>query len=65
MGSFAGMQASGWQARICQHEVDHIRGTLYVDRMHSRTFVHQSVMAMQRPELAMPLGPCKCTHALD
>jgi peptide deformylase len=31
-------QVSGWPARILQHEVDHLRGTLYVDRMQSRTF---------------------------
>ena len=29
--------ARGWPARILQHEVDHLRGTLYVDRMQSRT----------------------------
>lgn len=29
---------SGWPARILQHEVDHLEGTLYVDRMLSRTF---------------------------
>ncbi len=28
---------SGWPARILQHEVDHLNGTLYVDRMLSRT----------------------------
>lgn len=27
----------GWPARIFQHEIDHLRGTLYVDRMHSRS----------------------------
>ncbi|AUX36706.1 MULTISPECIES: peptide deformylase [Sorangium] len=31
-------QATGWPARILQHEVDHLRGTLYVDRMISRSF---------------------------
>jgi peptide deformylase len=31
-------RASGWPARILQHEVDHLGGTLYVDRMISRTF---------------------------
>jgi peptide deformylase len=31
-------RASGWPARIFQHEVDHLRGTLYVDRMMTRTF---------------------------
>jgi peptide deformylase len=32
------VDASGWYARILQHEIDHLGGTLYVDRMHSRTF---------------------------
>ena len=31
------IQASGWYARILQHEIDHLHGTLYVDRMRSRT----------------------------
>jgi peptide deformylase len=29
--------ASGWYARIVQHEIDHLHGTLYIDRMHSHT----------------------------
>ncbi|HEX3541940.1 MAG TPA: peptide deformylase [Acidimicrobiales bacterium] len=29
----------GWHARILQHEVDHLNGILYVDRMYSRTFM--------------------------
>jgi peptide deformylase len=28
----------GWHARILQHEVDHLDGILYVDRMITRTF---------------------------
>ncbi len=28
----------GWPARILQHEVDHLEGTLYIDRMMSRSF---------------------------
>ncbi|MGB8770898.1 MAG: peptide deformylase [Candidatus Korobacteraceae bacterium] len=32
------IEASGWYARILQHEIDHLQGTLYVDRMLSRTF---------------------------
>lgn len=28
----------GWPARILQHEVDHLNGTLYVDRMITRSF---------------------------
>jgi peptide deformylase len=30
--------ASGWYARILQHEVDHLRGTLYIDRMLAHSF---------------------------
>jgi peptide deformylase len=32
------IHARGWYARILQHEIDHLHGTLYIDRMHSRTF---------------------------
>lgn len=28
----------GWPARILQHEVDHLEGTLYLDRMKTRSF---------------------------
>jgi peptide deformylase len=31
------IKASGWHARILQHEVDHLAGALYVDRMRSVT----------------------------
>lgn len=31
----------GWPARILQHEVDHLEGTLYIDRMRSRSFSTQ------------------------
>jgi peptide deformylase len=34
------IQASGWYARILQHEIDHLAGTLYIDRMQSRTFMN-------------------------
>jgi peptide deformylase len=32
------VEATGWYARILQHEIDHLRGTLYLDRMQTRTF---------------------------
>lgn len=32
------MQVRGWPARIVQHELDHLDGTLYIDRMLSRSF---------------------------
>ncbi len=31
------LKAKGWYARILQHEIDHLNGTLYVDRMKTRT----------------------------
>jgi peptide deformylase len=35
------VSARGWYARILQHEFDHLEGTLYVDRMESRSFSTQ------------------------
>ena len=32
------IDAKGWYARILQHEIDHLLGTLYIDRMNPRTF---------------------------
>ncbi len=33
------IEASGWYARILQHEIDHLQGTIYIDRMRPRTFM--------------------------
>jgi peptide deformylase len=38
IGEPQSVEASGWYARILQHEIDHLRGTLYIDRMKARTF---------------------------
>jgi len=32
------IEASGWYARILQHEIDHLQGSLYIDRMRTRSF---------------------------
>lgn len=32
------IEAAGWHARILQHEIDHLDGTVYIDRMVSRSF---------------------------
>jgi peptide deformylase len=32
------VEAVGWYARIVQHEIDHLDGVLYVDRMRTSTF---------------------------
>ena len=37
-GSEHTAEATGWHARIVQHEFDHLQGTLYIDRMVSRSF---------------------------
>jgi len=33
------IHARGWYARILQHEIDHLHGTLYIDRMLTRSFM--------------------------
>ena len=33
------IEASGWYARILQHEIDHLGGILYVDHMYPRTLM--------------------------
>ncbi|CAK6447888.1 unnamed protein product [Pipistrellus nathusii] len=33
-------QASGWAARIIQHEMDHLQGCLIIDKMDSKTFTN-------------------------
>jgi peptide deformylase len=38
LGQPVRIEATGWYARILQHEIDHLRGTLYIDRMWSRSF---------------------------
>jgi peptide deformylase len=32
------IEATGWYARILQHEIDHLNGTLYIDRMRTRSY---------------------------
>jgi peptide deformylase len=32
------IEAEGWYARILQHEIDHLKGILYIDHMLSRSF---------------------------
>jgi peptide deformylase len=36
-GDLRTIQANGWHARILQHEIDHLNGTLYIDRMEPRS----------------------------
>jgi peptide deformylase len=38
-GERVAIESEGWYARILQHEIDHLHGTMYVDRMHSRSLI--------------------------
>lgn len=38
-GAAVDTELTGWPARILQHEVDHLDGRMYVDRMLTRTFM--------------------------
>jgi peptide deformylase len=54
-------RVSGWPARILQHEVDHLAGTLYVDKMIARTFasnaeVQARWLHMKADEVKYALG---------
>lgn len=50
-GEAISINASGWQARILQHECDHLSGTLYVDKMVKKTF-----RVVENLELPLPIG---------
>ena len=49
--------AKGWQARIAQHEMDHLNGVLYVDRMDSRTFRRVDLLDQPLPGSHPEFGP--------
>jgi peptide deformylase len=38
-GNAKTIEATGWYARILQHEIDHLHGTVYIDRMNPRTLM--------------------------
>ena len=44
-------RAEGWHARIVQHEVDHLHGNLYIDKMRSRTFTTNDNLARHWADL--------------
>jgi peptide deformylase len=39
------VEASGWFARILQHEIDHLNGKLYIDHMETRSFMSNENLA--------------------
>jgi peptide deformylase len=50
-GEPVSFRAEGWHARIVQHEVDHLGGTVYLDRMRTRTFTTTANMHRHWSEL--------------
>jgi peptide deformylase len=51
------LQLRGWPARIVQHEIDHLDGVLYVDRMDSKTLaITGSLSRKAAHDLNMLLG---------
>lgn len=50
-GEPVSFRAEGWHARIVQHEVDHLRGILYLDRMRARSFTTMENLASHWEDL--------------
>ena len=48
------VEASGWYARILQHEIDHLHGTLYIDHMQARTFTSLDNLERHWKNLPVP-----------
>ncbi|BBM99924.1 peptide deformylase [Marchantia polymorpha subsp. ruderalis] len=53
------VNASGWKARILQHECDHLMGQLYVDKMIPRTFRTKENLRLPLAAGCPEPGPCK------
>jgi peptide deformylase len=53
-GTAAGCRFSGWQARIVQHETDHLSGTIYLDKAYTRSLTSDAEYAANwaRPDVA-------------
>ena len=57
------LEASGWHARILQHEIDHLNGRLYIDRMETRTFA--TIDNLKRYWSASPIAEVRKVLGLD
>lgn len=53
------VQAKGWQARILQHEYDHLQGFLYVDRVVPRSFRTSANLRLPLPSTCPQPGCCQ------
>ncbi|PNW85109.1 hypothetical protein CHLRE_03g172100v5 [Chlamydomonas reinhardtii] len=62
------LRLTGWAARIAQHEVDHLAGVLYVDRMDARSLAAADNMpewVRALPGGVTQLGRCACCHPIN
>jgi peptide deformylase len=57
------VEAQGWYARILQHEIDHLHGRLYIDRMEARSFM--SIDNVSRHWKDMPVEAVRQALALE
>jgi len=57
------IEAQGWYARILQHEIDHLHGRLYIDRMEPRSFM--SIDNLSRHWKDMPVQAVRQALELD
>ena len=48
------IEAQGWYARILQHEIDHLNGQLYIDRMEPRSFTNLENLIRHWKDLEIP-----------
>jgi peptide deformylase len=48
------IEAQGWYARILQHEIDHLYGHLYIDRMEPRSFMSTDNLGRYWKDMAIP-----------
>lgn len=56
-GDPVSIDATGWYARILQHEIDHLGGTLYLDRMQTRSLM--TVEHLMRQYNDLPIAEVK------
>jgi peptide deformylase len=45
------IKAEGWEARVFQHEIDHLDGVLFIDRMDDRSKLHRADSQEEEEEL--------------
>ena len=62
-GQARSIEAQGWYARILQHEIDHLFGRLYIDKMEPRTFM--SIDNLGRHWKDMPIPAVRKALGLD